>query len=254
MKLLAWVAKKTMLNWERPFYSKSLFILCSRYVDLWYGDNNIDRKTNGEFWLLGKLMPNVKTVFDVGANIGVYAKEILRINPSITIHAFEPDPRAYEELKKLPVRANNFALGERAETKTLYRTPRSTHNSFYVGESDADPYEVKVRTLDAYVQEHQIPHIDFLKIDVEGYEFFVLKGASETLSRGIVEYIQFEFSGGTLLSRVFLKDFIDLLDSYGYDLYRIRAKDVQRVNYLPDCERFTLTNYLAIKRGKPIPR
>lgn len=254
MKPLQWLIKKTLLNWEHPLYSRNLFLLCSRYVDMWYGDNNIDRTTNGEFWLLRKLMPHAQVVVDVGANIGVYSGEILKINPNISIHAFEPDPAVCEELQKLPLIANNFALGEQAETKTLHLTPRSTHNSFYPGESGARPLSVPVSTLDTYCAEHNLTHIDFLKVDVEGFEFFVLKGARGLLEKGAIEYVQFEFSGGTLLSRVFLKDFIDLFDSYGYDLYRIRANDVQFVDYFPDRERFTLTNYLAIKRGNPIPK
>lgn len=253
MKLLQWVVKKTFLNWKHPFYSRNLFLFCSRYLDLWYGDNNFDRRTNGEFLLLEKLMPQVKIVFDVGANVGDYSGEILKINPAILIHAFEPFPDSYEKLSKLPLVANNLGLGEKEETKILYQASRSAHNSFYILDSNSVPLDVKVSTLDLYCEKQKIKHIDFLKIDVEGYEFFVLKGAQKSLRQQVIDYIQFEFSGGTIESRTFLKDFLDLFESYGYDLYRIRARDVQKVIYAPDKERFTLTNYLAVKKGMKIP-
>ncbi len=253
MKLLQWLVQKTLLNWERPFYSRNLFIFCSRYLDLWHGDNNFDRKTNGELLLLQKLMPHAKIVVDVGANVGDYAGDILMINPQITVHAFEPDPDSCKQLSKLPLTVNNIGLGDKEETKTLYRASRSTHNSFYALEPNATPYEVKVSTLDLYVKEKGIKHIDFLKIDVEGYEFFVLMGAQELFKKQAIDYVQFEFSGGTIESRTFLKDFIYFFDTYGYELYRIRSKDIQKVVYNPDKERFTLTNYLAIKKGMSVP-
>lgn len=253
MRLLQWVVEKTILNWKNPFYSRNLFLVCSRYLDLWYGDNNFDRRTNGEFWLLGKLMPQARIAFDVGANVGDYSGEILRINPVIGIHAFEPDPDSYEKLKHLSLVANNIGLGEKEEIKTLYRVLRSTHNSFYAFEPDAVSLSVNVSTIDVYCEKRGIRHIDFLKIDVEGHEFFVLNGAKKLLKRQEIDYIQFEFSGATIESRVFLKDFIELFNAYSYDLYRIRAQDVQKVEYAPDKERFTLTNYLAIKRGMWVP-
>jgi FkbM family methyltransferase len=253
MKLLQWLAEKTILNWKRPFYSRNLFLVCSRYLDLWYGDNNFDRRTNGEFWLLEKLMPRANIVFDVGANSGDYSAEILKINPMVSVHAFEPDPEPYAKLKEFPLVANNIALGEKRGIKTLYRASKSAHNSFYPLESGRTPIAVNVTTLDAYCEKRGIHHIDFLKIDVEGYEFFVLKGAEKLLKRQGIDYIQFEFSGATIESRVFLKDFIEFFNTYGYDLYRIRAQDVQKVEHAPDKERFTLTNYLAIKRGIQVP-
>jgi FkbM family methyltransferase len=253
MKLFQWLAEKTILNWKHPFYSRNFFILCSRYLDIWYGDNNFDRRTNGEFWLLEQLMPQSKIVFDVGANIGDYSGEILKINPAIVIYAFEPDPDSYEKLKHLSLVANNIGLGEKEETKALYRASKSTHNSFYQFEAGAASLFVKVSTIDNYCQKRGIRHIDFLKIDVEGHEFFVLKGAEKLLKQQGIDYIQFEFSGATIESRVFLKDFIELFGKYGYDLYRIRAQDVQKVEYAPDKERFTLTNYLAIKKGMRVP-
>lgn len=253
MNILKWILEKTILNWERPLYSKKLFLICSRYIDLWYGDNNFNRNTNGEFRILKKIIPESKVVLDVGANIGEYSAEMLKINPNLKIHAFEPFLDSFNKLKQVPVIANNIALGEKDEIRVLHQMGRSTHNSFYTESSDGKKVQVKVSTLDAYCEKNNIKHIDFLKIDVEGHEFAVLQGATNVLKQQAVDYIQFEFSGATALSRVFLKDFIDLLNTYNYDLYRVRGTDIQFVDYYPDRERFTLTNYLAIRKNIFIP-
>jgi FkbM family methyltransferase len=218
---------------------------------MWYGDNNYNRHTNGEYRLLKILMPSAKVVFDVGANIGEYSGEILKINSLIIIHAFEPGSAVFGELKKLKLVANNFAMGNKSGKHLLYQEKeRSTHNSFYsFNDNTLKPVEVEVQTIDEYCIKNNIKHIDFLKIDVEGFEYPVLIGAEKMLADRAVDYIQFEFSGATIESRVYLKDFMLLFKEYGYDLHRIRGTSVDIVDYYPDRERFTLTNYLAVKQG-----
>lgn len=254
MKLLRRLLAKIFLNWKRPRYSKYLFEFCSRYVNFCYGDNNFDRLTNGEYWLLAKIIPHAKVVFDVGANNGEYSKSILDLNHKVFLHAFEPDGRAFEHLKKntqLEATINNCALGEKEGVVTLYRRKDKTvFNSLYNLDSSDEPempIRVPMQTLDAYCSKKNIGAIDFLKIDVEGYEFFVIQGAENMLKNGTIDFIQFEFSGATVESRKFLKDFIDLFEKYSYTLYRIKPISIEKVVYYPDQERFTLTNYLAIR-------
>jgi FkbM family methyltransferase len=248
------LVNKKILNWEHPFYSEALFKFCTKYLDMWYGDNNFDRMTNGEYRFLQFLIPKLKTVFDVGANIGDYSKEMLRINPSLSIHAFEPDKDAFEKLKKINLIANNFALGDRDEERLLYRQEgKTSHNSFYNLHNDTlAPVNVAVATLNGYCSKKNITHIDFLKVDVEGFEYSVIKGGEKLLEKGAIDYIQFEFSGATVESRTFLKDFLTLFKKYEYTLYRIKGTSVEIVEYRPDKERFTLTNYLAVRKGLPI--
>lgn len=254
MKAIKWLVNKTILNWEHPIYSQTIYKFCTKYLDLWYGDNNFNRYTNGEYRLLRLIIPKVSVVFDVGANIGEYSSEILKINSSVTIHAFEPGSEAFEKLKHLKLTANNFALGDKKERKMLYREIGvTTHSSFYnFHNNNLKPSEVEVQTIDEYCLKNDINHIDFLKVDVEGFEYFVLKGAQKMIGRGAIDYVQFEFSGATIEARVYLKDFILFFNKFGYILHRIKATSVEVVNYFPDRERFTLTNYLAVKNGLPV--
>lgn len=253
MKILNSLAK-ILMNRKCPRYSKLLFKFCSKYVDFCYGDNDFDRNTNGEYYVLKKIIPRSKVVFDIGANIGDYSLEVKRLNQDVSIHAFEPDQRAFDKLVEKKVgKVNNIALGEKTgevilnlhQHKTVFNSILDLHS----GSELASKITVKVDTIDNYCTSRAIPHIDFMKIDVEGYEFFVLKGAIKMFEKKVIDFIQFEFSGATAISKVFLKDFIDFFDKYGYSLYRIKPLSIEEIKYYPDQERFTLTNYIAIKNG-----
>src|SRR3989344_5946615 len=256
MSLFGNIAMSTFMNKAHPFYSRTLFKFCSKYVDFCYGDNDFNRKTNGEYRLLKEIIPSSKVVFDVGANIGDYAQEIININEDVSIHSFEPDPRAFDKLKEKKVISNNCALGkERGEAiLNLHKSKTVLNSILEIHDENAllEKITVKKDTIDNYARMHNINHIDFIKIDVEGYEFFVLEGAREMFREGAVDFIQFEFSGATIESRVFLKDFIDFFRKYGYTLYRVKPLSIEKVIYYPDQERFTLTNYIAIRNDLEI--
>ena len=147
------------------------------------------------------------------------------------------------------------ASREKKEKKTLYcDNQRSTHNSLYdPGLANGSKQEIQIEILDDYCLSKNIKHVDFLKIDVEGHEYFVLKGAQKLFENNAVDYVQFEFSGGSREARTFLKDFMDFFDKYGFDLYRIKPLSIEKVIYNPGKERFTLTNYLAIKKTLIVP-
>ncbi len=246
---------RLFVNWQKPTYSPFLFKLASKYVDFCYGDNNFDRTVNGEERVLKLLMNNAEVVFDIGANIGDYSADILAINDKTKIHAFEPDVRAFSKLSSRGIyKTNNVAMGEKEGTIQFYAHNDKTVLNSVLDLSDSGNDRtvktVQMSTVDAYSKKYSINHIDFLKIDVEGYEFSVIKGSENMLSRGAIDAIQFEFSGATSYAKVFLKDFIDLFNKYGYTLYRVKPLCVERIVYRPDQERFTLTNYIAIKNDK----
>lgn len=143
-------------------------------------------------------------IFDIGANIGQTSLNIFQkqknkgLNP--VIHAFEPYPRTYEKLKTnislnkdAAVKAYNLGIGE--EKGTLYMMQHSPSNSggFRMTEDKQNSVKVAVTTFDAFVSEQRIPAVDFIKIDVEGFEVQVLKGALQTI-RQFKPVIVFEYS------------------------------------------------------------
>jgi len=134
---------------------------------------------------------NSKVVFfDIGANIGWYSICIEKLFKGLQIHAFEPVQATYEQfLENMslnqtgPVRANNFGLADKNQTVDFYVCPSllaasSLADTFQSG--DKVKIKGEVRKLDDYCRENSVAP-DFMKIDVEGAEFLVLKGAARTL-------------------------------------------------------------------------
>ena len=140
--------------------------------------------------------------FDIGANIGVYTCVLGLISGAGTnIHAFEPADHIRRKLHRnlqlnglAGVSANSFALGA-AETESKFfevkeGTFRGGVSSFVrnenidrMKESNFTERRVQVRMLDNYVSEASPPRINFLKIDVEGFELEVLRGGIRTIDR-----------------------------------------------------------------------
>jgi hypothetical protein len=103
---------------------------------------------------------------------------------------------------------------------------------------------VNVNTLDNWVSKTGI-RPNLLKIDVEGFELQVLKGAEKTLKFVIV--VQFEFGGTSIDSRNFFKDFWDFFEMNNFQLYRLTPLGLRKVSrYSEELECFKFSNYYAI--------
>lgn len=226
--------------------------------------NHHNRKMSGELtflrqYLKGKDDP---VIFDVGANVGGYSKDIVVSNPAATVFAFEPHPLTFARLvvnvkgqrNILPL---NYAVGDRAGRQILYdrRSEGGTaHASIFreviedIHKSQSSGYEVNVITLDEFIEKKGLARVDLLKIDTEGYELNVLKGGVKAIRSGIFKAIQFEFNEMNVLSRVFFKDFIEVLPQYQF--YRMLPRELQRIDrYSPArCELFAFQNIVAILR------
>jgi FkbM family methyltransferase len=198
-----------------PGRSDLIFRACRRYVNQYNGENNGDMQSNGEVQLLRRVLPGAKVIFDVGANVGEWIHAALKVEPSAEYHCFEPSIVTFNALAAsgLPQSTylNNCALAAANGLLPLYTFgSMAGTNSLFVRTGLANQQigfeEVTAITLDGYCEERGVDTIDFLKIDVEGYELEVLRGARRMLSEGRVKIIQFEYGGCNLDARVFLKD------------------------------------------------
>jgi len=144
------------------------------------------------FWLKQRLQPG-DVMLDVGAQFGLYAMLAARVTgPFGKIHAFEPAPDSQAVMRrhlKLNNLANSVTLvpaaaGEHSGEALLHMA--GTHPSNTLAPTGADPVslqpvEVRVVSLDDYCRDQRItPRV--VKIDVEGWELNVLKGAVELLA------------------------------------------------------------------------
>ena len=134
-------------------------------------------------------------VLDIGANQGFYTLLASRlVGPSGKVISFEPSLRERNALllHKMLNRCRNvsvqsLALGEKTATADFY-VVKDTHTGLNslrppVGIAQTSIVRVEVDTLDAWLHRQELPHVDFIKLDVEGGELAVLKGASELLRR-----------------------------------------------------------------------
>jgi len=200
-------------------------------------------------------------IFDVGANRGDYLHLALtrlsQRHPSV--HSFEPGSAAFAELQQRfgqhdRVSINNLALGSQPGLLALYYdTPGSELSSLYRrrlhhhGKLFAGSEQVCVDTLDNYCATRGIDHIDLLKLDVEGHELEVLKGAMQLFQRAAIRTVSFEFGGCNIDSRTFLRDFLDFFAAQRMNVARVTATGpLYRITrYEEALEQFRATCFVA---------
>jgi FkbM family methyltransferase len=163
----------------------------------------------------------IEVFFDVGANDGDTTNRARRNFGRCRIIAFEPHPATFEQLRKkvtkIPnVELLNLALGAEVGKRAMFEYDSSKINSLlpnaqYTVRFDKDSTRkiyIDCTTIDRFCSERRINKIDILKIDTEGFDFEVLKGATAMLAQQVIKFVYFEFndiiprngtSGGALM-------------------------------------------------------
>jgi len=159
-------------------------------------------------------------ILDVGANIG--CTSLLFGDLGQQVVAFEPLPRTFELLEKNitrstknNIRALPFALGDEDGEVEMYFLDENRSMAFILDRTSRDDRPsavIQVKRLDNLFPEIALDRLDFMKIDVEGYELRVLKGAEKIISK-YRPIVQMEFNSWTLnvQQRICLPDFIDFI-------------------------------------------
>jgi FkbM family methyltransferase len=205
-------------------------------------------------------LSDVPTVVDVGANVGDYSSAVLETNKRARVFAFEPHPETYKRLSSRMSSLENFfainsACGSVPGNFTLYDHAGGSgteHASLHRGviervhKGESIQHVVDVTTLDKFAAEQGINIIHLLKIDTEGNELEVLKGAAGLLREGRIRAIQFEFNEMNIVSRVFFKDFCEVIPNYRF--YRMLRNGLGVLDpYSPlSCEVFAYQNIVAL--------
>ena len=197
---------------------------------------------------------------DVGANEGSYSSAVLKVKKDARVFAFEPHPETYTRLTSVLSGAENVtcinaACGSAPGKLALFDYEGSTgtqHASLHEGVIErvhngrSAQRAVDVVTLDIFATNHNISVIDLLKIDTEGHELEVLKGAKHLLRRGGIKAIQFEFGEVNVVSRVFFRDFCDLLPNYKFHRMLRSGLIALDPNMPLWCELFGFQNIVAL--------
>ena len=212
-------------------------------------------KVNGEILLYEEIKSKINTLFDVGARDDVYYVT----EPHTQYHLFEPDPQNFARLEKkikalvdgnIDVIPNQFGLGSSNEKLPFYDKINTNGNGTFLKGANKPDEVIEVRRLDTYAKEHNISHIDFLKIDVEGFEMEVIKGAGELLHN--IDYVQFEYGSDYKKANVSIRDILQHLVDYGFMSFFVLASNglvnVQR--NLKD--HYMMCNFLAARKTNDI--
>ncbi len=148
------------------------------------------------FHFLSLLKDGEGSVLDVGANIGIMTAHLGQHLPTTMIHAFEPIPSNISVLKKIIAKFNlklvqlhEIAVGETSGSvkmvlpqngKTKMQGLSHVKHESITEWNEGEEFEVQLETLDNQLKSEKIQGI---KIDVENFEYFALKGAKELLER-----------------------------------------------------------------------
>ena len=175
-----------------------------------------------------------RTVIDVGGNVGQFAVASARLFPEVRVFSFEPVPECVSALKKIAGREKNItlfpvAIGESEGTVEM-NVNTHTHSSsalpLAMAHKEAFPdarvertVSVTLSTLDKELSDIELISPVLLKIDVQGYEPMVLKGAPQTLKD--VDYVLLEASFKPMYEgELAFEEVVRIMDECGFDFSR----------------------------------
>ncbi len=173
-----------MVSVERKGINYRLDLNC--YVDhlIYYG------LEDSEFEPVINSIREAKTIIDIGGNIGRTTLEFATENKTGTIYSIEPHPGNFKRLSEniglnsFPnIQAFNIGFGSQPGTALMAELDSANPGMNRIT-TDAQGYptkEIQIETLDNFVQKQGISRIDFIKMDVEGFEYFVLQGGKNAL-------------------------------------------------------------------------
>ena len=212
--------------------------------DIWAG---VRCESHEVSFILTALKPGM-IFFDVGANAGLFAISAANKIGGTHVFAFEPCSSTYELLKKnlmlnrvADVKTVQAALGESVGEGVLQINASGkdglntlgqvTHpSSKVVGQED-----VRITTVDVFMMEHNVPRVDVMKVDIEGAELMLFRGARDLLAREDAPLILYEGFG--FLTRGFGYHPVEILwflESCGYSLFLLNGETGEISELKPD--------------------
>lgn len=210
--------------------------------------------------LIQRFLGPGKVFLDVGAHVGQYTLVASqRVGDDGQVHSFEPDPNTFRWLAGnvrrnylQNVHLNQAALSDEPGTKHFYfATPQDIgSNSLSRPSNDSGrSCEVTCTTVDDYLAKKRVETVDVIKVDIEGAEYPMLKGAQRLLSRPDKPVIIAEFEEAR--QRAFgnsCAELAELLSSHGYHLFRLDVAPLE--TYVPRANDAPSFNILAVPPHK----
>jgi FkbM family methyltransferase len=174
--------------------------------------------------LLSVLHPG-DVAYDIGASIGVHTVLMAKkVGQRGKIIAFEPESNSYASLQAninlnrlRNVISLKVALGNNFAESVLYSKGGTADFSFISGSKLRPNSKVKMMPGDILVREKNLPLPKVIKIDVEGYEFYVIEGLKKTLKHNACENVLCEIHPDRLPKEISVNSVINLLKKFGFN-------------------------------------
>ncbi len=214
------------------YYSKYIFFL--------------NKEESAEELFFQELPLKNKIVYDIGAHIGVFTMFFSKkVGRNGKVISFEPNKNSFKTLKEHikinrkelynNIKIFNKGIGNKTETRKLKFSQhfsatgsivKTIQNNLAKRHPNLKEMDVKIDSLDNIIKNYKIPAPDFIKIDVEGMEYFVLKGMISTIIKNKKPYLYIEVhnvNGEEKLKNI--KRIFDLLQKYNYKIFHIESKE-----------------------------
>ena len=185
---------------------------------------------------------NIDLIIDVGTNKGQFSLLVNNIIPNSAIIGFEPiksEFRIYKSIfrKKKDIKIFHLALGEENKRSIInIASSKDSSSLLKINQNQTDLYgthstsktqEVNVEKLDNFIDLIDKKNNIFMKIDVQGYEYQVIKGSTKSLK--FITYLYVECSNVELYkNQMLFKDIENFLSSHNFFLQKIFNKDINK--------------------------
>lgn len=224
----------------------------------WGGVDSLAQEVDTSLKLLDLGINDAITVLDVGACHGDWTTNFLLKSPMSKVYAFEPNAQSFIALDNrfkgdFRVKVENVALWSSVTQVDIYENPEKpflTSNfnrklpDKLVDENSNVQRKIVTTTIDEYCLKNGVKPT-LIKLDVEGAELEVLKGATNTLK--FAKVVEFEFGGANVDSRTFFRDFWEFFRSAEFTLHRMTPNGTRTIGiYSEDLEYFSTTYLFAV--------
>lgn len=199
--------------------------------------------------------------FDVGANVGDWSSSLIsKLASRGVVHeaelfAFEPVPATASTLRaRLPmneawVHIEEVAMSSQPGSSQIFiSAPNAGTNSLHAATAQgAHTLEIALDTVANFCEGRAVRHIHLLKVDTEGHDMEVLRGAKPLLQEGRISLLQFEYNHRWVFSRNFLLDAFKLIEGMPYRLAKLQGDGLLLLrDWHPELEKFFEGNYALV--------
>ena len=199
-----------------------------------------DPAINGEYKLLDFLAPNIEFFIDVGANEGNWTARLVRENITgsrgvlydANLECVQTLTRRFGDFQGLTIAS--AAVADFTGATQFFESDANSELSSLSANNAGDLARcrsVAVVTLDDEALRRHMPQVSFLKIDAEGHDYFVLRGARGLLQQKRIDIIQFECNSTWRRTGTTLSAAVNFLREYGYTTLQLRPTGLHSVDF-----------------------